>query len=265
MQTMAERYALLKPHITVYGPNDDRVQPAIVLFHGCGGMRPHIHIYAKAAAATGIRAYVVDSFLPRGWDRAFAVSLICTGAFMQGYERSGDVLSVLWGLKESGRVDMDNVVLAGFSHGGWSIMDLMTQGLTRPGEAKLADPDASLADRVKGLFLVYPYINFPARSNTKPWVRHPKTFAVLAEKDHLTPVRHAKKVFANVTAAGASVEVLPMAASHAFDEEDNKGMVMAYDPEAMEASIAAMIKFLGETLPLPEQAPEKVNPVAMGG
>ena len=85
MQTMAERYALLKPHITVYGPNDNCVLPAIVLFHGCGGMRPHIHTYAKSAAETGIRAYVVDSFLPRGWDRAFAVSLICTGAFMQGY------------------------------------------------------------------------------------------------------------------------------------------------------------------------------------
>lgn len=265
MQTMAERYALLAKDITVYGPDDKSVLPAIVLFHGCGGMRPHIHTYAKAAAALGIRAYVVDSFTPRGWDRAFAVSLICTGAFMQGYERSGDVLSVLWGLKQSGRVDMDNVVLAGFSHGGWSIMDLMTQALTESGEAKLADPDAALADQVKGLFLVYPYISFPARSNTKPWVRHPKTFAVLAEKDHLTPVRHAKKIFANVTAAGSAVEVLPMAASHAFDEEGNKGMVMAYDHEAMEASIAAMVKFLRETLPLPEQAPKQGNPVAAGG
>lgn len=261
MQTMAERFALLEKHITVYGPNDKTVRPAVVLFHGCGGMRPHIHIYAKAAAELGIRAYVVDSFTPRGWDRAFAVSLICTGAFMQGYERSGDVLSVLWGLKQSGRVDMDNVVLAGFSHGGWSIMDLMTQALTERGEAKLEDPDASLADKVKGLFLVYPYINFPARSNTRPWVRHPKTFAVLAEKDHLTPLRHAKKIFANVTAAGAAVEVLPMAASHAFDEEDNKGMVMAYDHEAMEASINAMLKFLSDTLPLPEKA----NAVAADG
>jgi len=182
MDTLAQRYALLEPSITVYGLQDDKVRPAIVLFHGCGGLRPHVHLYAQAAALTGARAYVVDSFGPRGWDRNFAVSLICTGAVMQGYERSGDVLAVLWGLRQGGRTDMKKVMLAGFSHGGWSIMDLMTQALTQPGEAKIADPDASLADDLAGLFLVYPYINFPARSNRRPWVRAPRTFAVLAKK-----------------------------------------------------------------------------------
>lgn len=253
MDTMAQRYALLEKSITVYGPDDATMRPAIVLFHGCGGLRPHIHLYAQAAALTGVRAYVVDSFAPRGWDRNFAVSLICTGMVMQGYERSGDVLSVLWGLKQSGKVDMSNVVLAGFSHGGWSIMDLMTQRLERPGEAKLADPDASLAEAVKGLFLVYPYINFPARSNTRAWVRHPKTFVVMAEKDHLTPLKHAQKIFSNVKAAGAPVETLSLPATHAFDEEDNKGMVMAYDAAAMQSSVEAMLKFMRETIPLPNE------------
>ncbi len=250
---MAQRYALLEKFITVYGPDDDSIRPAIVLFHGCGGLRPHVHLYAQAAALTGVRAYVVDSFAPRGWDRNFAVSLICTGMVMQGYERSGDVLSVLWGLKQSGKVDMNNIVLAGFSHGGWSIMDLMTQKLEKPGEAKLADPDASLVEAVKGLFLVYPYINFPARSNTRPWVRHPKTFVVMAEKDHLTPLKHAQKIFRNVQAGGAPVETLSVPASHAFDEEDNKGMVMAYDATAMQSSVEAMLKFMRETLPLPNE------------
>jgi len=253
MDTMAQRYALLEKSITVYGPDDATMRPAIVLFHGCGGLRPHIHLYAQAAALTGVRAYVVDSFAPRGWDRNFAVSLICTGMVMQGYERSGDVLSVLWGLKQSGKVDMSNVVLAGFSHGGWSIMDLMTQRLERPGEAKLADPDASLAEAVKGLFLVYPYINFPARSNTRAWVRHPKTFVVMAEKDHLTPLKHTQKIFSNVKAAGAPVETLSLPATHAFDEEDNKGMVMAYDAAAMQSSVEAMLKFMRETIPLPNE------------
>lgn len=253
MDTMAQRYALLEKSITVYGPDDAMVRPAIVLFHGCGGLRPHIHLYAQAAALTGVRAYVVDSFAPRGWDRNFAVSLICTGMVMQGYERSGDVLSVLWGLKQSGKVDMANIILAGFSHGGWSIMDLMTQRLEKPGEAKLADPDASLAEAVKGLFLVYPYINFPARSNTRAWVRHPKTFVVMAEKDHLTPLKHAQKIFSNVKAGGAPVETLSLPASHAFDEEDNKGMVMAYDAAAMQSSVEAMLKFMRETIPLPNE------------
>ncbi len=252
MDTMAQRWALLKDFITVYGPEDDVARPAIVLFHGCGGLRPHVHLYAQAAATAGIRAYVVDSFAPRGWGRNFAVSMICTGMVMQGYERSGDVLSVLWGLKESGRVQMDKVILCGFSHGGWSIMDLMAQKLAKPGEAKLADPDVSLVEAVSGLFLVYPYINFPARSNYVPWVRHPRTFVVLAEKDHLTPVKHSRKIFANVEAAGARVETLSLPNSHAFDEEDNRGMVMAYSAEAMQASIQAMLRFIDDVFaPVP--------------
>jgi len=224
------------------------MRPAMLLFHGCGGIRPHVHAYAQAAAATGIRAYTVDSFAPRGWNRTFATSLICTGAVMQGYERSGDVLAMLWGLKQDPRVDMDRVMLTGFSHGGWSIMDLMTEPLKRAGEAKLTDPDPTLADRVKALFLVYPYINFPARSNTNTWLRTPRTFAVLAEKDHLTPLKHSRKVFARIRAAGGDVGTLELNATHAFDEDDNKGGIMAFSPEAMQASMDAMVAFTKDVL-----------------
>ncbi len=248
MDTLAQRYALLKPSITLFGPDDATVRPAVVLFHGCGGLRPHVSVYAQAAALTGVRAYVVDSFAPRGWDRTFATTMICTGAVMQGYERSGDVLAVLSGLKQEGRTDMNNVVLTGFSHGGWSIMDLMTERLTRKGEAKLVDPDPSLADAVRGLFLVYPYINFPARTNFYPWLRKPRVFAVLAERDHLTPYGHSVKIFDKLKTAGTAVETLSLNASHAFDEDTNTGGVMKYDPEAMRRSMEAMLAFMGETI-----------------
>ena len=248
MDTMAERWALLQKGVTVYGPEDDLPRPAVVLFHGCGGMRPHVHLYARAAATTGVRAYVIDSFAPRGWDRTFATSLICTGVVLQGYERSGDVLSTLWGLKQSGRVQMDRVMLVGFSHGGWSIMDLMTQRLTRPGEARLADPDPALLESLRGLFLVYPYINVPARTNIRPWVHQPETFAVLAEKDHLTPFAHSRKIFARLRSAGGSVDTLALQATHAFDEETFKRGIMAYSPDATQASIAAMLKMIDSRL-----------------
>ncbi|MDI7775975.1 dienelactone hydrolase family protein [Asticcacaulis sp. EMRT-3] len=242
MDTMAQRYARLAPFMRWYGPDDDKPRPVIVFFHGCGGLRPHVTHYAEAAARTGIRALVVDSFGPRGWDRNFAVSLVCSGAVFQGYERAGDVLSVLWGLKQEGRIS--EVMLAGFSHGGWAIMDLMTDPLTRPGAVKIADPDAGLADAVRALFLVYPYINFPARSSSHNWVRKPETFAVLASKDHLTPIRHSRKVFMRLEEDGLPVETLELNATHAFDEEDNKGIVMRYDPVAVAASIAAMQGFI---------------------
>jgi len=252
MDTMAQRYTLLEPDITVYGPQDDTVRPAVVLFHGCGGMRPHVHFYARAVALTGVRAYVVDSFKPRGWDRNFAVSLICTGAVLQGYERAGDVLSVLYGLQQSGRVDMDRVILSGFSHGGWSIMDLMTSPLNRAGNVKIADPDPALVDRLRGLYLVYPYINFPARTNTAKWLHRPKTFAVLANKDHLTPIKHARKIFGKLKAQGVDVTTLALDATHAFDEEDNAGLIMQYAPDVMQTSLEALLTFAAEQFDLSE-------------
>lgn len=251
MDSLARRYALLKPYISVYGPDDDRVRPAILFFHGCGGMRPHVHLYAEAAVLTGMRAYVIDSFAPRGWNRAFATAMICSGAVMQGYERSGDVLAALWGLRQEGMTDMNAVVLAGWSHGGWSVMDLMTEALTRPGEARIGDPDASLADAVKGLFLVYPYINFPARTNFYPWRRQPRVFAVLAQRDHLTPYAHSVSTFARLETAGVETRTLSLKASHAFDEEENKGGIMKYDPDAVRQSMDAMVAFIGGLLAAP--------------
>jgi len=243
--TLAERFDRLKPHITVYGPEDDLPRPAILLFHGCGGLRPHIHLYAETAVKSGLRAFVIDSLKPRGMGRTAAVSLVCTGMVLQGYERSGDVLASLWGISHRPDVLSDQIILAGWSHGGWSIMDLMTQPLTRAGEARLKDPDAALMTRIKGLFLVYPYINFPARSLTKPWIHKPPTTVVLAINDHLTPYKSARTTFARLSADGLSLHSLSLKASHAFDEETfSKGGPMAYDAEAVQASHDALTGLL---------------------
>lgn len=239
--SMAERFDKLKPHMTVYGPEDDLPRPAILLFHGCGGIRPHIHLYAETAAKMGVRAFVIDSLKPRGMGRAAAVSLVCTGAVLQGYERSGDVLSSLWGVSNRSDVISDQIILAGWSHGGWSIMDLMTQPLIRTGEAKLKDPDAALIERVKGLFLVYPYINFPARSLSKPWLHKPPTTAILATRDHLTTYKSAKSALDRLSEDGLNLHTIGLKASHAFDEETfSKGGPMRYDAEAVKASHEAL-------------------------
>ena len=71
MDTLEARWAMLEPHTTVVGPDDDRPRPAVLLFHGCGGLRDHLPRYAEAAKAAGWRAFIVDSYGPRGWSRAF--------------------------------------------------------------------------------------------------------------------------------------------------------------------------------------------------
>ena len=55
LDTMADRWRMLEPHVKVFGPDDDLPRPAVILFHGCAGVRPHIETYAVRAAEAGYR------------------------------------------------------------------------------------------------------------------------------------------------------------------------------------------------------------------
>ncbi|MDI7775974.1 dienelactone hydrolase family protein [Asticcacaulis sp. EMRT-3] len=250
LDSLAHRFSMLEPAIRAYGPDDDQPRPAVLLFHACNGVREHIHAYAMQAAALGYRAYVVDSFGPRGWDHQAAMNLVCTGLALHGYERSGDVLAALWGLGQRPEVDAGRLVVAGWSHGGWAIMDLMTERLTREGEARLKDPTPEAMQGVKGVFLVYPYINFPARSNSHAWVHRPKTLAILARQDFLTGHSHAEHILNHLRSEGVPVEMQVMEATHCFDEDSalHFGPLMAYDRPSHTATEAAFAGFLAEVL-----------------
>jgi len=250
LDSVEKRFRFLEPHITAYGPSNDSVRPAVLLFHACNGVRAHIHAYAQQAAELGVRAFVIDSFTPRGWDHAAAVSLVCSGLALHGYERSGDVLAATWGIARRPDVDGARLMLAGWSHGGWAIMDLMTQKLARPGEARLSDANPEPLHGVKGVFLVYPYVNVPARSNTHGWEYKPKTLAVLARQDFLTSHVHGESVFRHLKAEGVPVEVLALDATHCFDEDSalHFGPLMTYHKACHAAAGAAFAAFIRETL-----------------
>ena len=243
--TVAARWAKLEPFVTAYGPDDAQVRPAVILFHGCGGLRPHLPLYAQAAVEAGWRAFVVDSYAPRGWGRDFALGLVCTGMMLRGPERAGDVAAAVWGLSQRADVDASRLVLAGWSHGSWSMMDLMTMRLDRAGEAGLADPQtarAALAG-VVGLGLYYPYVGPGALSRTRAWVRNPAVLAVIARDDHLTSVDNARSLHQRIERGGAEVEVWVAGGTHAFDEPTGLGP-MQHDPELTEESLQRFKAFL---------------------
>lgn len=216
----------------------------MLLFHGCGGMRPHLAEYAEAAAACGVRAYVVDSFAPRRWPKAYTRFLVCTGARFWGRERAGDVLAAARGVARRPEVDASRLVFAGWSHGGWSIMDLMTMPLKQAGEAGLADPDPAPLAGLRGLFLAYPYGGFGALSRKRSWLRAPRTLAVLPELDHVTSARDARTLFQGVRSACADLELWEVSgATHSFDELTGL-FPMRYDAELSAQSLARFRGFL---------------------
>lgn len=251
MDTLAERWRKLEPHVEVYGPDDAVARPAVLLFHGCGGMRDHIRAYARAASEAGYRAFAVDSFAHRGWTRNHALALVCTGLRLRGAERTGDVLSTIWGVSQRKDVLADQIVLAGWSHGSWTIMDLMTMHLARPGEAKVSDADASLLNGVKRLYLVYPYGGPGALSRFKPWVRSIPSHGVIAKKDHITRLNDAERIFRTAERAGVDLDMWRVDGTHAFDE-DQTSYPMRYDPALAAESIGRFVNVLKTSVGAPK-------------
>ncbi len=241
-ESLRERWAALRPHVEVHGPSGRR--PTALLFHGCGGIRPQMADYARAAVDAGWRAVVVDSFAPRGWSRTFALTVVCTGAALRGPQRAGDVLAAAWGAIHDLEADPDCLALAGWSHGAWSIMDLMTMPLSTRGGAGLADPDPRVLDGAKGLFLGYPYGGIGALSRTRPWRRAPKVLAVLAERDHVTRPPDSMRCYEAVRAAGADLEIWSVPAAHAFDELDTPLTPMRHDAALAAESLRRFRTFL---------------------
>ncbi len=122
--------------------------------------------------------------------------------------------------------------------------------LERPGEASLADPSPEPLEGVRSLFLAYPYGGPGALSRSRPWLRAPETFGVVAEKDHLTGQADALRIFHAVRQSGAELHLWIAPGTHAFDAPGHEGFPspMRYDPELAEGCQGRFLAFLHRTL-----------------
>lgn len=250
MDTLATRWTTLERALTVIGPEDDRPRPAVLLFHGCGGLRDHLIRYAEAAKAAGWRAVIVDSWGARGWSRTRALMTVCTGLTMHGDRRAGDVLAALDGVSRRRDVDGSRMALAGWSHGGWGIMEAMSS-TRRAGMLGVADPGAVSLHGVRAVYLAYPYIGLAALNRMRPWTHCPKTLAVISRGDHLTTVRNAEAVHAMVRNCGAEVETWIAEGTHAFDEP-GAAKPMRYHPDLADEAIRRFTALLDDVAVAPQ-------------
>lgn len=250
MDTLSERWARLEPHTAVVGPDDDRPRPTVILFHGCGGLRDHLPQYAEAASAVGWRAFIIDSYAPRGWSRPFALAMVCTGLLLRGWERGGDVLAAIDGVSRRRDVDASKLAVAGWSHGGWGIMEAMSADRSGPALGVRNPGDVDLGS-VLAAYLAYPYVGFLALNRMRPWKHCPKTLAVIARTDHLTTVRNAEQVHAMVRNCGVEVETWVAEGTHSFDEPMN-APPMRHDPELTGEAIRRFTALLEDVAVAPQ-------------
>lgn len=241
MDSLALRWRRLAPSTEHLTPAGTGPFPTVLIFHGCGGVRDHLRYYARAAVEAGWGALIVDSFAARGWSKAFAKNLVCTGLLLRGRARAADVLASVRFAGSVPGVDPGRLVLAGWSHGAWAIMDMMAQPLTRRGELGMRDAPAASLIGVQAGFFAYPYVGVASSSRGgKPWPRAMRVFSIVPRRDHLASVRRHMRALASVVSGGGEVEVWSVDATHAFDEPGLKGRVLAYDEDL---SIEALERF----------------------
>ena len=221
--------ARLAEHVTLVKPDGPGPFPVVVQLHGCGGIQPMQLRYAEAAREAGFAAVVLDSLAPRGIGRREAQLTVCTGARLRGDERAVDLLAILAWLSDQPWADADRVIAAGWSHGGWTVMDALA------GASRDRAP-AHLLDAVKAVVVIYPYAGALSRSRRLGWgERRPKVSALLGGRDAVVGWRAPQRAFDRLEADGLDVRVLTLLeATHCFDDENASDPRTHYRPDLEE-------------------------------
>jgi len=220
-------------HSRVFKPAGPGPFPVALILHGCGGKTPFLEDYARTAVQQGWAAVVVDSLKPRGMSSLDAKLFVCTGVALRGLTRAADVFAMLAWLETQSWADANHVFLAGWSHGGWTIMDSYAIGENAARAVKLADADpARLRRSVKGALLVYPYAGYPSLTSRRGWGEGPPVWSVLAGKDAVVGWKLPGKALDRLTADGLSVDrVMFDDATHAFDDDKANDPRARYRPD----------------------------------
>lgn len=224
----------LARHSRVFKPAGLGPFPVALILHGCGGKTPFLEDYARTAVQAGWAAVVVDSFKPRGMSSFDAKLFVCTGVALHGLKRSADVFAMLVWLETQSWADAGRVFLAGWSHGGWTIMDAYAIGEGASRATTLADADPTrLRQRVRGTLLVYPYAGYPSLTSARGWGgQGPRVWSVLGGKDQVVGWKAPGKALDRLARDGLPIDrVFYADATHAFDDDKANDPRARYRPD----------------------------------
>jgi dienelactone hydrolase len=236
----AAHAAFMAPGLRLITPAGPGPFPTVLLVPGCGGLRgdhgpnPIMDEYARSAVEAGWAGAILDSYGPRGWDPAWARRRVCAGVRLNGLNRSADILAGLDLLAADPRVDHRHVRIAGWSHGGWALGDLLTLKDRGDGQFRGA------MSAVEAVQLTYPYCARPARAARWPWTWSGGVRVVFAERDTVQPPAGCAGLVDQARRAGAAVEVVTLpGVTHAFDERvQTPTSPFRFDPAATARSHA---------------------------
>jgi len=235
-RTPAEIDALLAPYDELYRPAGPGPFPAVVVFHGCGGLRDSLREWAELLRDAGVLVIATDSYTGRG----LAWQDVCRGWKLLGGERAGDVWVSLARVQRRPDVDPKRVVLAGWSHGAWSVMELFARADgDRP--PSLSEAPRTAPSEVAGLVLLYPYCGLAAHARHR-WRSAPPTLMLLAGADSIVS-SEACRAWGEAQ-PGVTTHVYP-GVDHGFDQAIASGdWPSSYDEAAAREARGRVLSFL---------------------
>ncbi|MEP5762972.1 MAG: dienelactone hydrolase family protein [Halieaceae bacterium] len=235
-QSFVEKRALLEPYIQVFLPEAEGPRPAVLFFHGCGGLSENTVPRAEAATAAGYVAIVLDSLTPR----QIAWQDNCDGRVLQGPERAADILVALAYARQLATVDPGQLYIVGYSHGAWTALEsLAFYNALPPG---LTDSPGQHLAGVKAIVAWYPYCGFAA-DYVGGWQPDIPVLMMLAEKDQITDPLPCQSFAEQQAAAGKSIELITYpGVSHGFDVDAD--WVKIYDPNIARQALQEQFAFI---------------------
>ena len=220
---------LIPPSAVVLCPTGNGPFPTVIMMHGCGGRQPFLFHYAEALRDAGLAAVVVDSFAHRGIDRLHAQLTVCTGLRLRGRERADDLFAVIDWLSEQDWCASDQLSAAGWSHGGWSIMDAMCLAGSRPDRL-------ARAAKVRQVLVVYPYCGPTSLTQRHGWgPLRPEVTAIICGRDAVVGARAPSRALDRLSRDGVSIRIHMFDdATHAFDDDQATDPRTRFRPDLRE-------------------------------
>lgn len=213
---------LLRDHVEIRLPTGaGGPVPAVIMLHGCGGLRQVQQAYADDLLEAGYAVVIVDSNGARGIGRLGSMMQVCLALRLWGQERAADIPAVIDLLAAEPAIDPDRLALIGWSHGGWTVLEALDfAGEGRAAPALQPQPDTPLHG-VRVAITMYPYCGFPVRADGRGFPPAVPIHAILAERDVIAPADACERLFRRADAAGVPIDyTIWPGLTHAFDEPD---------------------------------------------
>jgi dienelactone hydrolase len=207
-------------------PQGDGPFPAIVLLHGCNGIRPNQDVWAKRFADWGYVAFQVDSLGPRGF------SDICADVGLVGInQRTQDTYDAKTYLSGLPFVDRNRIGVLGWSHGGITTLSVVDQKRDDPFRSAIA---------------FYPFCNRLLSEFNAPLL------ILIGDKDLWTPSATCSTKMRPGQAGHEVILKIYPDATHGFDAEGAdlfiEGHRILYNPAAAADAIIQVKEFLTKHL-----------------